>query len=144
MAAGEPKVPGYSAFASLNPITEKAIGCAYAVANTLGAGFLEKVCENALAYELRKAGLRVAQQHPIMVMYDRVSVGEYCADLLVEEEVVVELKACKALDELHMAQCLNYLKATGLHLCLLLNFGTPRIQINRIVYQPQMNTDKHR
>ena len=134
MAAGKPKGPGYSAFAPLNAISEKVIGCAYAVANTLGSGFLEKVYENALAHELHKAGLHVAQQHAMTVCYDGVSVGEYYADLLVEQEVVVELKACKALDELHMAQCLNYLKATGLHLCLLLNFGTPRIQIKRIVY----------
>jgi GxxExxY protein len=114
-------------------VTEKIIGCAYTVSNTLGAGFLEKVYENALAHELRKASLHVAQQHPVQIWYDETLVGEYFADLLVEDCVVVELKAVKALDDAHWAQCLNYLKATGLRLCLLLNFGKPRVEIKRIV-----------
>jgi GxxExxY protein len=117
----------------LNSITERIIGCAYTVSNSLGCGFLEKVYENALAHELRKAGLIVAQQQPIKVVYDDVVVGEYIADLLIEGTVLVELKAIKGLDEIHMAQCLNYLKATGLHLCLLINFGKPRVEIKRIV-----------
>ncbi len=117
----------------LNPITEKVIGCAYAVSNTLGAGFLEKVYENALTIELHKAGLKVAQQHPIQVRYDGILVGEYFADLLVEEKVVVEIKAVKAFDEAHWAQGINYLKATGMRVCLLLNFGKPRVEIKRIV-----------
>ncbi len=116
----------------LNRITEKIIGCAYMVSNELGCGFLEKVYENALAHELRKAGIRVNQQHSIHVSYDNVIVDEYVADLLVEECVLVELKAAKALDEIHLAQCLNYLKATGLNICLLLNFGKPRVEIKRI------------
>ncbi len=116
----------------LNQITEKIIGCAYMVSNELGCGFLEKVYENALVYELRNAGIRVNQQHNIQVSYDNVIVGEYVADLLVEECVLVELKAAKALDEIHLAQCLNYLKATGLNICLLLNFGKPRVEIKRI------------
>ena len=117
----------------LDQMTEKIIGCAYAVSNTLGSGFLEKVYENALAHELRKTGLTVAQQHDILVRYDGVVVGEFTADLLVEERVLVELKAAKALDDIHAAQCLNYLKATGLHVCLLLNFGKPRVEVKRIV-----------
>ena len=116
----------------LNPITEKIIGCAYMISNGLGSGFVEKVYENALAHELRKAGLGVHQQHPIQVNYDGVIVGEYVADLLVEDCVLVELKAVKILDEVHQAQCINYLKATGMHLCLLLNFGTRRVGIKRI------------
>jgi GxxExxY protein len=99
----------------------------------LGAGFLEKVYENALAIELHKAGLKVAQQHSIQVWYDDVLVGEYFADLLVEEKVVVEIKAVKAFDEAHWAQCINYLKATGMHVCLLINFGKPRVEIKRVV-----------
>lgn len=117
----------------LNELAEKTIGCAFTVANTLGAGFLEKVYENALAHELGKAEVKAKQQHGIAVYYDGVVVGDYCADLLVEDGLLVELKAVKALDEIHMAQCLNYLKATGLTLCLLINFGAPRIEIKRIV-----------
>jgi GxxExxY protein len=92
------------------------IDCALAVANTLGAGFVEKVYENALAYELRKRGLAVAQQRGVVVRYDGFIVGEYTTDLLVEAAVLVELKAVKALDTIHLAQCLNYLKATDLRL----------------------------
>ena len=117
----------------LNSLSELIIGCAFTVANTLGAGFLEKIYENALAHELRKAGLKIAQQRGIIVTYDGVVVGEHAVDLLVEESVLVELKAVKALDDVHRAQCLNYLKATGLRLCLLINFGRPRLEIKRAV-----------
>ena len=118
----------------LNALSERIIGCAFTVANGLGSGFLEKVYENALAHELRKAGLTVAQQQGVSVIYDDVIVGEYAADLLVEAAVVVELKAVRALDDVHQAQCMNYLRATGMHLCLLLNFGRPRVEIRRIVH----------
>ena len=84
-------------------------------------------------HELRKFGLAVSQQHPAVVRYDGIAVGEYAVDLLVENIVLVELKVAKAIDAIHIAQCLNYLKATGLHLCLLLNFGRPRLEIKRIV-----------
>ncbi len=114
-------------------ITESIIGGAFAVSNTLGSGFLEKVYENALARELRKAGLKVVQQHGVKVLYDGVVVGDYVADLLVEDCVLVELKAIQALAPVHMAQCLNYLKATNLHVCLLLNFGHPKVEIRRLV-----------
>lgn len=117
----------------LNQITEQIIGCAYTVGNQLGCGFLEKVYENALAHELRKAGVSVAQQQSIDVRYDGVVVGDYIADLLVAECVVVELKAVKALDDIHLAQCLNYLKATNLHVCLLINFGNPKVEVRRVV-----------
>ena len=117
----------------LNQITEQIIGCAYTVGNELGCGFLEKVYENALAHELRKTGLAVAQQQAIEVHYDGIVVGDYIADLLVAECVVVELKAVKALDDIHLAQCLNYLKATGLHICLLINFGIPKVEVRRVV-----------
>lgn len=114
-------------------LSEKVIGCAYTVSNTLGSGFLEKVYENALAHELRQAGLQVDQQHEIIVHYDGAVVGEYAADLLVEDVILVELKALQALSSVHLAQCLNYLKATGLRLCLLLNFGKPRVEVRRVV-----------
>jgi len=117
----------------LNAITERIIGCAFTVGNGLGAGFLEKVYENALAHELRKAGMVVEQQKQIAVFYDNVEVGHYVADLLVERAVLVEIKTVKAFDDVHLAQCLNYLKATNLRLCLLINFATPKVQIKRIV-----------
>jgi GxxExxY protein len=117
----------------INDLSRLVIGCALAVANTLGSGFVEKVYENALAHELRKSGLAVAQQRSVIVRYDGVIVGEYTPDLLVEDAVLVELKTAKALDTIHYAQCLNYLKATGLRLCLLLNFGKPRLEIKRVV-----------
>ncbi len=117
----------------LDEISERVIGCAFAVANTLGAGFLEKVYETALAHELTKAGLAVRQQIAIGVEYDGVTVGTYVADLLVENAVLVEIKAVRALDTNHDAQCLNYLRATGLTVCLLMNFANPRLEIRRRV-----------
>lgn len=122
----------FASFGEINPITEKIIGCSYSVSNSLGPGFLEKVYENALVHELRKAGVIVAQQQPIRVMYDNVEVGYFEADLVVEGLVLVELKAVRALDEAHQAQCMNYLRATGLRVCLLINFATAKIQIKRI------------
>ena len=116
----------------LNDLSGRVIGCAFNVLNTLGIGFLEKVYENALAYEMRKAGLAVLQQHGVSVMYDGTVVGDYVIDLMVEQSLLVELKAAKALDEVHHAQCLNYLKATGMRLGLLLNFGRPRLEIKRV------------
>lgn len=116
-----------------NQITEAVIGAAYKVSNTLGSGFLEKVYENALAIEIRKNGLSAAQQHPINVKYENAIVGEFIADLLVQAEILVELKTVKAPDEIHLAQCLNYLKATGLRVCLLINFGNPKIEIKRVI-----------
>ena len=117
----------------LDGITEKIIACAYQVANVLGAGFLAEFFENALAVELRKAGFAIEQQKPIGISYDGQIVGDYIVDLPVKGAVVAELKAIKALDEIHMVQCLNYLKAAHLKVCLLMNFGRPRIQIKRIV-----------
>jgi GxxExxY protein len=117
----------------LDAISSRIIGCAFAVANALGSGFLEKVYENALALELRSAGLATEQQRGIAVTYRGALVGEYFVDLLVEGSVLVELKTVRALDRAHRAQCINYLRATGRHLCLLLNFGTPRLEFQRVV-----------
>jgi GxxExxY protein len=116
----------------MNQITEKIIGCAFTVGNKLGCGFLEKVYENALVYELRKSGLRVKQPFEINIYYDGIIVGEYAADLLVEGCVLVELKALRTMGDKEIAQCLNYLKATKLTLCLLINFGNPRVEVKRI------------
>ena len=116
----------------LSELTEKIIGCAYIVSNSLGCGFLEKVYGNALAHELQQKGLKVVQQKPIKIYYKDVLVGEYVADLVVEDNVLVELKAVQDLDDIHYAQCLNYLRATALGVCPLLNFGKPELQVRRI------------
>ena len=111
----------------LNELSGRVIGCAFSVINTLGAGFLERVYENALAYEVRAAGLSAVQQYGAKVHYKDFLVGEYFLDLMVDDVLLVELKTVKALDDAHRMQCTNYLKATGLLLCLLLNFGNPRL-----------------
>ena len=99
----------------------------------MGCGFFEKVYENALMHELKKDGLRAERQKRFSIIYDGVGVGDYIADLVVEDLVIVETKAVDVLDDIHVAQCLNYLKATGLKLALLLNFGAPRIAVKRII-----------
>ena len=120
-------------FDEINRVTEAVIGSAYEVQNILGTGFLEKVYENALRKELQLRSLQVLQQHSIEVDYKGENVGEYKADLVVEDKVIVELKASKSVDENDMAQCLNYLKATGFSVCLLLNFGSPKVFVKRII-----------
>ena len=129
----EPQINADERRLRINEIAEAVIGAAYDVSNQLGAGFLEKVYENALAHQLKKIGLDARQQWPVSVLYDGIVVGEYLADILVEDLVLVELKVVKAFDDIHLAQCLNYLKATGRSLCLLLNFGSPRVEVKRIV-----------
>jgi GxxExxY protein len=111
-------------------LTKTIISCAYTVHNKLGPGFLEKVYENALRIELEKQGLRVKQQEPISVTYDGHIVGEYCADLWVDERVLVELKAAQTLAKDHEVQLVNYLTATGVNDGLLINFG-PSVQVKR-------------
>jgi GxxExxY protein len=96
----------------LNKISERIINAAYKVSNTLGSSFLEKVYENALAHQLRKDGMKIEQQRPIKVYYDDVVVGEYFADLIAEGIVIVELKTARRIEDIHLAQTLNYLKAT--------------------------------
>ena len=118
--------------AVLNGLTERIIGCAFTVANALGVGFLEKIYENALAIEMRKRGLTVVQQRGIVVRYDDVVISEFTADFVVNNHVMVELKVVKAFGDQHIAQCMNYLRATGMRLCLLINFGRPRIEIRRV------------
>ncbi len=115
-------------------LTERIIGCAMRVSTALGPGFLEKIYENALAIELKKAGLAFRQQEPITVRYEGHIVGDYVADLVVEGRVIVELKATRSSDPIHEAQLINYLKATGVRVGLLLNFGSPRLGIKRLVF----------
>ena len=111
-------------------LTDKIIGCAYKVHNTLGAGFLEKVYENAFRIELKKADLSVQQQLPIRVYYDGQNVGDYYCDLFVEDRVLIELKVAESLAKEHELQLVNYLKATGIETGLLINFGKS-VQIRR-------------
>lgn len=116
----------------LNSLSEKVIGCCYTISNALGSGFLEKIYQNALAHEMRKLGMKVEIQKPLYVIYDGVVVGEYFADLLIEGVLIIELKACDGFNEVHKAQCLNYLNSTRLSLCLLINFGRTKVEIKRI------------
>jgi len=117
----------------LNLISEKVIGCAFKVSNALGIGFLEKVYQNALAIELANQGLAAEKEKAITIYYDGAIVGEYFADILVEQQVIIETKAVHSLNEIHQAQLLNYLKATQLPLGLLINFSTPKVQIKRML-----------
>lgn len=117
----------------LNSITEKIIGAAYVVSNTLGCGFLEKVYENAMFLEILKSNFCVIKQQPLHVFYDDQVVGEYFADLLVENEVIVEIKAIKELNEVYQAQLMIYLVACNKRCGLLINFGKPRVEIKRML-----------
>jgi GxxExxY protein len=114
-------------------LTEIIIKSFYKVYNTLGYGFLEKVYENALAFELEKNGLRVKIQENIKVFYEGREVGDYYADLLVNEIVIVELKAAESLRQEHAAQLINYCKATGIEVGLLLNFGKSP-EVKRVLF----------
>ncbi len=118
-----------------NGISSRVIECAFRVSNVLGAGFLEKVYENALAVELRHSGMEFAQQPTYQVRYLDEVIGHYIPDLVVANTVVVEIKAQAALDQVHQAQCMNYLRVTNLSLGLLLNFGKPRVDVKRIVWK---------
>lgn len=114
-------------------LTSKVIACFYKVYNTLGFGFLEKVYENALMIELMNNGFKVEKQKPINVHYDNKIVGEYFADIIVEDKVILELKAAEALIQGHELQLINYLKATEIEIGLLLNFGK-KSEIRRKIF----------
>lgn len=120
--------------ARLNILSGQAIGCAFTVMNMLGVGFVAKIYETALAHELRKAGRKVPQQYGMRVMCDGIKLGAYVVDMLVEDDLLIELKAVKAFDDSHRLQCVNYLQTIGLQLCLLLNFGKPRLEIRRLAH----------
>src|SRR5271165_4691193 len=109
-------------------LTERVLGAVFEVSNTLGAGFLEKVYERALLQELALRGISAIPQASFAVIYKGQSVGEYFADILVENELVVELKCVERLGNEHTAQCLNYLRASGRRFCLLVNFQRPKVE----------------
>lgn len=111
-------------------LTEKIIGVFYKVYNKLGYGFLEKVYENAMMIEFEKESIPAVSQSPINVIYDSQVIGENYADILVDDKIIVEIKANRALSEDHQAQLLNYLRATDIEVGLLLNFG-PKPQVRR-------------
>jgi len=117
----------------LNSLTEKVLAAVFEVSNTLGAGFLEKVYERALLMELRARGIRATGQTSLAVSYKGQMVGEYFVDILVEDVLVVELKCVDRLANEHTAQCLNYLRASGRTLCLLVNFQKPKVEWKRII-----------
>jgi GxxExxY protein len=117
----------------INEITYEINGAVFEINRVLGSGFLEKVYQNALMVELESRGLKAESQVPIKVLYKDNVVGEYIADILVEEKVIVELKTVKSLDRIHEAQLLNYLKATGIQIGLLINFTHPKAEIKRMV-----------
>ena len=115
-------------------LSDKIIGMAIEVHKILGNGFLEKVYENALLYELSNSGIHVESQVPVPVKYKGNPVGEYFCDILVDEQIILELKVTKNIDPIHEAQLLHYLKATGLKVGYILNFGhTAKIQFKRLV-----------
>ena len=114
-------------------LTEKIIGCAMTAHSALGPGFVESVYRNALGHELRKAALRFECLKPVNVHYDGVLVGKFEADMLVEEKVLLELKAVQYLVVAHEVQLVNYLTATGLDIGLLINFGAARLEFKRKV-----------
>ena len=118
---------------SLNSLSEKVLGAVFEVSNTLGAGLLEKVYQRALLAELSLRGIRATAEASFAVTYKGHRVGEYFADLLVEGVLVVELKCAERLAHEPTAQCLNYLRASGLTLCLLVNFQKPKVEWSRIV-----------
>ena len=115
-------------------LTGQIIGCTFEVYKNLGFGFLEKVYEKAMMIELRAKNLKADNQSPIKVKYKGEIIGDYCADILVENKVIVELKAEKSYNKKHEAQLLNYLKATGIQLGLLLNFGENKCHPKRLVF----------
>ena len=112
-------------------ITEKIIGCAFEIINELGTGFLESVYEKALSIALHDKGFRVQCQYPLHVHFRQRIVGEFYADLVVEGKIIVELKAAKAIAPEHQAQIINYLKATGIEVGLLIHFGNPKLKYKR-------------
>ncbi len=114
-------------------LSYKIVGLAMEVHSKLGYGFLEKVYENAMMVLLRREGIHAKQQAPITVYFDGEVVGDYYADILVEDKIILELKAIEKIADAHRAQTLNYLKATGLRLAILLNFGKEKLKYERFV-----------
>jgi GxxExxY protein len=113
--------------------TENIIRAAFEVHNTLGCGFLEKVYENSMIQEFERKGMKVNSQKPFAVIYKEQEVGFYISDLVVEDKVIIEIKAVDFINQVHKAQLINYLKISGLKVGLILNFAKPRLQIERMV-----------
>lgn len=114
-------------------VTAKVIAAIIAVSNELGVGFLERVYRNALFVELTRMGLKVEQERKLVVRYRGVVVGDYFADLLVDDSVLLEIKHASGIDDTHVAQTLNYLKITGLTLALIVNFGRTKAEWRRVI-----------
>ena len=110
------------------------IGIAMKIYNDLGYGFLEKVYENALKNEIEELGLKVKQQYPIKVIYNDKIIGDYIADLLIEDKIIIELKTIEKLSKVHEAQILNYLKATKIRVRLLINFSLNKLEFKKLVF----------
>ena len=119
-------------------LTERVLGSVFEVSNTLGAGFLEKVYERALLRELSLRGIRATAQASLAVTYKGHPIGVYVADILVEDVLAIELKCVDRLANEHTAQCLNYLSASGLRLCLLVNFQKPKVEWKRLMHGFQL------
>jgi GxxExxY protein len=119
---------------ALEALAETVIGAAYEVSNVLGVGFLEKIYERALIEELGLRGLRVKAQAPFPVAYKGKHIGTYAADLVIEDRLLVEVKCVEHFSNEHLAQCINYLKASALHLALLINFRRPKVEWRRVVH----------
>lgn len=114
-------------------ITQKIIGCAMKVHNTLGTGFQEVIYQRSLAIELEKQKLPYERELELKIYYEGIEVGTRRVDFLVDDKVIVELKALTALDDVHLAQTLNYLEASKLEIGLLINFGTTKLQFKRLI-----------
>ncbi|MGA2878647.1 MAG: GxxExxY protein [Bryobacteraceae bacterium] len=114
-------------------LTARVLSAVFEVSNTLGSGFLEKVYERALLKELTMRGIRASSQRSFAVTYKGHSVGEYFADIVVEDVLVIELKCVDRLANEHLAQCLNYLRASGMPICLLVNFQKPKVEWKRVI-----------
>lgn len=117
----------------LKPIADQIIDCALKVNGVLGFGFSKEVYERALLYELEQARLRTEPKYPMNVYYEGIIVGEFFADFVVQNCILVEIEAVLSLEESHKTKCLNYLKASELDLCLLINFGTSQLQVETLV-----------
>jgi len=125
----------------INELTYLINGAIFEVNRVLGQGFLEKVYQNALMVELKSRGLKAESQVPITVHYKEKVVGEYIADILVEEKVILELKTVERLEKIHEAQLLNYLRATGIQVGILVNFKNTKAEIKRMVLDLSENCD---
>jgi GxxExxY protein len=119
---------------TLRPVTEQLIGAAFEVHNVLGYGFLERVCQKAMQIELQSRGIKVELEPQIKVQFKGVIVGDYAADLVVADKIIVELKTDSAYQQFHEAQLLNELRGTGFKLGFLINFGREKVEYKRMVF----------